>query len=99
ERARRKVARKHGGQFQRIDLDEPLTSSASDDQSATLLALDEALTDLEQHDSQAARLVKLRYFAGLSHQEAADALGLGRRAADRLWALARAWLYNRLRES
>ena len=48
------------------------------------------------YDEQAARLVKLRYFAGLAHQEAAEALGLGRRAADRLWALARAWLYQRL---
>jgi DNA-directed RNA polymerase specialized sigma24 family protein len=41
-------------------------------------------------------LVKLRYFVGLSHQDAAEALGIGRRAADRLWALARAWLYQRL---
>jgi DNA-directed RNA polymerase specialized sigma24 family protein len=63
-----------------------------------LLALDDALDELERHDSQAAALVKLRYFAGLGHQEAAEALGIGRRAADRLWALARAWLYQRLSE-
>jgi hypothetical protein len=43
-------------------------------------------------------LVKLRFFAGLSHQDAAAALGLGRRAADRVWALARAWLYQRIAE-
>ncbi len=57
-----------------------------------MLALAEALGRLERHDPDAARLVKLRYFAGLSHQEAAEALGLSRGAADRLWALARAWL-------
>ena len=50
------------------------------------------------HTLQPTALVKLRYFAGLSHQEAAEALGIGRRAADRLWALARAWLYQRLSE-
>ena len=61
-----------------------------------LLALDEALAKLESHDADAARIVKLRYFAGLSHQEAADAMGMSRGAADRLWALARAWLYRRL---
>jgi DNA-directed RNA polymerase specialized sigma24 family protein len=60
------------------------------------LALDEALCLLEQHDPQAARLVKLRYFTGLSHQEAAEALGISRGAADRLWALARAWLFRQL---
>jgi DNA-directed RNA polymerase specialized sigma24 family protein len=64
-----------------------------------LLALDEALTELEKNDPTAARLVKLRFFAGLSHQEAAAALGIGRRAADRLWALARAWLYQQITES
>jgi DNA-directed RNA polymerase specialized sigma24 family protein len=71
---------------------------AGADHSFDLLDLDEALSELERHDAPAARLVKLRYFAGLSHQEAAEALGVGRRAADRLWALARAWLYQRLGE-
>jgi DNA-directed RNA polymerase specialized sigma24 family protein len=61
-----------------------------------LVALDEALDRLAQHDPQAARLVKLRYFGGLSHQEAAEALGISRGAADRLWALARAWLFRQL---
>ena len=55
-----------------------------------------ALRELEQHDAEAAKLVKLRYFAGLTHQQAAEALGIGRRAADRLWALARAWLYRQM---
>ena len=62
----------------------------------TSLALDEALSRLECHDPDAARLVKLRYFAGLSHQDAAEALGISRGAADRLWALGRAWLFRQL---
>ena len=80
----------------RIDLDgiEPVEEAASEN----LLALDEALNELEQHDAQAAELVKLRYFAGLRHQEAAEALGIERRQADRLWAVARTWLYNRINE-
>jgi RNA polymerase sigma factor (TIGR02999 family) len=96
ERARRKGARKRGGGARRLDLAD--AAPAGEDRSFDLLDLDEALGELEQHDAQAARLVKLRYFAGLSHQEAAEALGVGRRAADRLWALARAWLYQRLGE-
>jgi RNA polymerase sigma factor (TIGR02999 family) len=94
DRARRKATAKHGGSRGRIDLDQ--VSIPDDGREAELLALDDALTAFEQHDPQAARLVKLRYFVGLSHQEAAEALGIGRRAADRLWALARAWLYQRL---
>jgi RNA polymerase sigma factor (sigma-70 family) len=61
-----------------------------------LLTLDEALAELDAHDPQAAALVKLRYFAGLTHQEAAEALGVSRRVADRLWAVAKAWLYQHL---
>jgi hypothetical protein len=61
-----------------------------------VLALDEALGELERHGAQAAGLVKLRYFAGLSHQQAAAALGVSRRVADRLWTVAKAWLYQRL---
>ena len=57
------------------------------------------LAELEQHDKVAAELVKLRYFAGLPHIQAAEVLGITRRAADRLWTLARAWLHQRLEES
>jgi RNA polymerase sigma factor (TIGR02999 family) len=96
ERARSKAARKRGGHARRLDLAQlPL---AVDERSEELLALDEALAELEKHDAQAAQIVKLRYFGGLGHQEAAKVLGLGRRAADRLWALARAWLYHRIAE-
>jgi RNA polymerase sigma factor (TIGR02999 family) len=96
ERARRKNRAKHGGDMHRLDVDEGLI--VSEETSPDLLALDEALGELERHDSQTAQLVKLRYFAGLTHQQAAEALGITRRAADRLWAVARAWLYRRLTE-
>ena len=52
--------------------------------------------ELEQHDEQLAKLVKLRFFAGLTHQQAAEVLGISRRTADRLWKLARAWLFRQL---
>jgi RNA polymerase sigma factor (sigma-70 family) len=61
-----------------------------------LLALDEALTQLAQADALAAELVKLRYFAGLTSQQAAEVLGLSARTADRTWAYARAWLLKKL---
>jgi RNA polymerase sigma factor (TIGR02999 family) len=94
EQARRKHAGKHGGGRLRVDLPDDL--AAPEARADDLVALDEALTRLERHDPDAARLVKLRYFAGLSHQEAAGALGVSRGAADRLWALGRAWLFRQL---
>ena len=94
DQARRKQADKHGGGRLRVDLPEDL--AAPEAPSADLVALDEALTRLELHDPDTARLVKLRYFAGLSHQEAAEVLGISRGAADRLWALGRAWLFRQL---
>jgi RNA polymerase sigma factor (TIGR02999 family) len=94
DRARRKATTKRGGGLRRIDIEQ--VTAADDGREAELLALDDALAELERHDPQAARLVKLRYFAGLGHQEAAQALGVSRRAADRIWSLARAWLYQRL---
>jgi RNA polymerase sigma factor (TIGR02999 family) len=97
DNARRKAAVKHGGGQQRVPFHPDLP--AAEERPERLLALDEALAELERHDAQAARLVKLRYFAGLTHQQAAALLGVTRRAADRLWALARAWLHQRLQES
>ena len=96
ERARSRATLKRGGKSQRIDLDQ--IELACDDRAHELLALDEALDELERHDTQAAQLVKLRYYAGLTHQQAAAALGIRRRAADHLWALARAWLYQQIGE-
>jgi RNA polymerase sigma factor (TIGR02999 family) len=94
ENARRKQAGKHGGGRLRVELQEDLV--APEGRGEDLVTLDEALGRLERHDPDAARLVKLRYFAGLSHQDAAEALGISRGAADRLWALGRAWLFRQL---
>ena len=96
ERARSKCRVKRGGGARRQDLQEHLLTA--EDRLDELLAVHEALDELERHDAQAAALVKLRFFAGFEHQEAADVLGLGRRAADRLWLLARTWLYRALAE-
>src|SRR5262249_86273 len=80
ERGRRKGTIKRGGKRSRVDLDQ--IAVPGEERSLKLVALDEAIKALEKHDAQAAQLVKLRYFAGLGHQEAAEALGIGRRAAD-----------------
>jgi RNA polymerase sigma factor (TIGR02999 family) len=96
ERARHKATRKHGGERERLDLNG--IEAAQDDRAHELLLVDEALQTLACHDATAAQLVKLRYFAGMGHQEAAEVLGISRRAADRLWALARAWLYQQIKD-
>jgi RNA polymerase sigma factor (TIGR02999 family) len=97
EQARRRQTVKRGGGRMRVDLPESLAAPecSSDD----LIALDEALARLERHDADAARLVKLRYFAGMAHQDAAAAMGVSRGAADRLWTLGRAWLFRQLSQS
>ena len=96
ENARRKKFPKHGGDLHRVNLDDvaPAESLRPDE----LLALDEALEKLAAEDANAARLVDLRYFAGLGHQEAAQLMGLTRREADGLWAYARAWLFEAMRK-
>ena len=96
ESARRRHSAKRGGSLQRIDLERAhsLAESPTDD----LLALDEALEQLAREDPVKAELVKLRCFAGLSHQEAAQALGISRATADRYWAYAKSWLYCRICE-
>jgi DNA-directed RNA polymerase specialized sigma24 family protein len=68
-----------------------------DERMDDLLDVHEALDELERDDPQAAALVKLRFFAGFEHQEAAEILGLSRRAADRVWLLARTWLYQHVK--
>jgi RNA polymerase sigma factor (TIGR02999 family) len=94
ENARRKKRRKRGGELQRVDLQ--LAEVPSAPVPDELLALDEALDLLAQEDPQKAELVKLRFFAGLSVEEAAHCLGISRATADRFWAYARAWLYERI---
>jgi RNA polymerase sigma factor (TIGR02999 family) len=93
-RARDKGRLKRGGGRQRVDLDnlsDPATASDDD-----LLDVDEALERLAGAYPECAELVKLRFFAGLSLGDAAAALGLARRTADRQWAFARAWLFDAL---
>jgi RNA polymerase sigma factor (TIGR02999 family) len=97
ENARRKISVKGGGERIRMDLDECLTFS--DERPADLLSLNEALDRLAAEDPRKADLVKLRCFAGLSHQEAAAALGLPRATADRYWAYAKARLFSELSET
>ena len=93
--ARRKLTEKHGGDRRRIDLDECEVAVPS--RAADLVALDEALGRLAAEDPVKAKLVTLRYFGGLTIEEAADALGVSRATADRYWAYARTWLYCELR--
>jgi RNA polymerase sigma factor (TIGR02999 family) len=90
DRARRKRSRKRGGGRTRVAFTEAKVATAEG--AEEVLAVDEALAGLVAADAQAAELVKLRYFAGLSLPEAAEALNLSPRSADRLWAYARAWL-------
>jgi len=95
ENARRKQSAKHGGQLVRIDLDEAL--AVTDEPRTDLLALNELLEQLASEDAQAAELVKLRFFAGLTGDQAAEVLGISPRSADLLWSYARAWLFERFR--
>jgi RNA polymerase sigma factor (TIGR02999 family) len=94
ENARRRQSQKHGGQLRRIDFEE--AQSLAEPPVKDLLALDEALEQLAAEDTVKAELVKLRCFAGLSHQDAAKALGISRATADRYWAYAKSWLYCKL---
>jgi RNA polymerase sigma factor (TIGR02999 family) len=95
DNARRKRRRKHGGDRQRVALDEsvPLAGPHED-----LLALDDALRKLAELEPVKAELVKLRYFAGLSLEEAAGCLGISLATAKRYWVVARAWLFDALGE-
>ena len=95
EESRRKKSLKRGGEYLRIELDDAVDESDAEN-SDDLLALDEALTRLADVDEGAAELVKLRYFAGLTIQEAADVLGISSRTAKRNWAFARAWLQREI---
>jgi RNA polymerase sigma factor (TIGR02999 family) len=98
ENARRKRSAKHGGKRLRVDLDEALL--IANDPSPTLLEVGKLLDQLAQADPEAAELVKLRFFAGLTGEQTAQALGISPRSADLLWSYARAWLFERLqRES
>jgi RNA polymerase sigma factor (TIGR02999 family) len=94
DRAREKRSQKRGGDRKRLDIDAvDLVTQATPDQ---LLALDEALAKLAREDAAAARLVELRYFAGLTVEEAGSALGISTATAYRHWKYARVWLHGEL---
>ena len=94
ENARRKKRHRHGGSHHRVDLDE--VCLVAEESASDLEALDEALNRFEALDPLAARLVKLRFFAGLSMPQAAEALGIPLRTAERNWTYARTWLHRAL---
>jgi len=93
ENARRKQSLKRGGAHQRVDLDEATLAESEERRADDLIALDEALARFAKHDKLKADLVKLRYFAGLTIQQAAQALDISPTTAERHWDYARAWLY------
>jgi RNA polymerase sigma factor (TIGR02999 family) len=94
ERARRKQRLKRGGDHKRVEFSEK--ALAADEREQLVLSVDESLSALAEQNVQAAELVKLRFFAGLTLAEAAAALDVSPRTADRLWAYARAWLHQEL---
>lgn len=96
DNARKKQRIKHGGKHQRMPLE--MVDLLEDDSVEQVLAVDEALGKLAETGPQAADLVKLRYFAGLTLEESANCLEIPRRTADRLWAFAKAWLHRELRQ-
>lgn len=91
---RRKQRERHGGGHQKISLDR--ANPTIEGPSTDVVALSEAIDKLAKEDPKAAELVKLRYFAGLTLEQAGGILGVSRRTADRYWSYARAWLYHEI---
>jgi RNA polymerase sigma factor (TIGR02999 family) len=97
ENARRKGRVRHGGDFERVELDGLALAVQAPDHD--VLAVHEALEDLERTDPEAAKVVKLHYFLGQSFEETARLLEISERSAYRTWSYARAWLYARLSDA
>jgi len=96
DKARRKKGLKHGGEHQKIDLDEAAFEQDNASSTDDLIALDEALARLSVEEMAMAEVVKLRYFAGLSVEQTADILGVSPTTVKRYWAYARAWLLREI---
>ncbi len=94
DNARRKTSLRHGGGAERVNLDGLEVAAGMDDHQ--LLALDEALDRLAEHDAEKAQLVKLRFFAHLTNAQAAKVLGVSEPTVKRYWSYARAWLFREL---
>lgn len=99
DHARRKAAGKRGGGLRRVAGIENVADLARDENADETLALDEAISRLEEHDADAARVVRLRFFAGLTGDQVADVLEISPRQVDREWAYARAFLLRALKGS
>jgi RNA polymerase sigma factor (TIGR02999 family) len=95
DKARRKRALRHGGDKQRVDLEQADIAAPGDDDQ--LLAVHDAIDKLAAQNQAEAELVKLRYFVGMTLEEAAEALGISARTADNYWAHARAWLFREIK--
>ena len=93
-RFRRKQSLKRGGNWRRIEVEVERPDTI--EQSESLLALDSVLTRFENRDPDKAKLVKLRYFVGMTIKEAAESLGISVTTANRWWAYARAWLHDEM---
>ena len=95
DRVRRRSRLKHGGGAARVDFDRVEVATPAKDE--VLLRLDEALDDLQAVSPERAEVVTLRFFAGFSEAEVAEALGMSERSVQRQWAYAKAWLFERVR--
>jgi RNA polymerase sigma factor (TIGR02999 family) len=95
DNARRKRAVRHGGEYQRVDLDGVEVAAPGNEEE--LLSVNEALDKLAAQNKAEAELVKLRYFVGMTLEESAQVLGISARTADNYWAHARAWLYREIK--
>lgn len=96
ERARKRTAKKHGGEFDRVELDTEMLGLSNDER---VLELNDALDILEKTELRKSQVVKLRFFAGLTNRETAAALDISEATADRDWVFARAWLRHELSSS
>ena len=97
ENARRKARLKRGGQWERVPMEDVRLASPTPDED--LVALDEALEQLGQFDSRAAEVVKICFFVGLTHEQAARELGVSLSTIERAWNFARAWLFQKMEEN
>ena len=98
QHARRRGAQQRGGDRRRVPLCDSVSLSTPDDPELDVLNLDEALTALAEIDERKARVVELRFFGGLTHEEVASVLGVALRTVERDWRSARAWLHRELAE-
>jgi len=97
EHARRKSRLKHGGNQQRMNIEDlELADSTPDDK---ILLVNDALENLERSNPERARVVTLKFFGGMTNKEVADTLGIGERSVDRHWVCAKAWLFQKLQEA